>query len=77
MDALYVVSQNRGRVIDRKNVMAHTTTKLICKAQFCLFLSLCLYVCLDFSETAARTNIKLGTIDHLLVVSAIKGFVTS
>ena len=46
---------------------------LIYKAQFylCVYKSVCLSVCLNSSETAWRTNIKRGTIDHLLGVSAI------
>ena len=49
MDALYVMSQNRGRVIDRKNVMVHITTKLKCKVQFCLSLRLSLGIPLGLS----------------------------
>ena len=43
---------------------------VIYKAQFCL----CVYlsVCLDSFETAWRTNIKFGPIDHLFGVSVIK-----
>ena len=44
---------------------------LIYKAQF----SLC--VCLNTSETARRTNIKLCTTDHHPKMSVIKGFATS
>ena len=48
---------------------------LIYKVQF--FLSVCLSVCFNSSETAIVTSIKLGTIDHHGVISVIKGFATS
>ena len=39
--------------------------------------SLCVFVCLNSFETARRTDIKLGTIDHHQELSLLRGLVTS
>ena len=44
------------------------------KAELSLHVS---YVRLHFSKTTGRMNIKLGTIDHLPEVKAIREFMTS
>ena len=44
---------------------------LIYKAQFCLSVYVC--VCFNSFKTAKSTVIKLGTIDHHLVVSVVRG----
>ena len=44
---------------------------LIHKAQFCVS------VCFNSSKTAIGTGIKLGVIDHHLVVNVVKVFMTS
>ena len=47
------------------------------KVRFCLSVCVCLSVCFNFSGTAIGTSIKLSTIDHHPMVSAIRVFVTS
>ena len=48
----------------------HQLYKLIHDAQFCLYGT---YLRFNFSESTDRTNINLGTIDHLPEMNVIKG----
>ena len=45
--------------------------RILCEAQFCLCF------CLKSFKTVGGIHIKLGIMDHLFRVSAIRGFVTS
>ena len=55
------VTQKRGRVKDRKNVMVHATTNLISKVQFCLSLGPSVLTPLKLQEVQASNLAQLIT----------------